>query len=245
MTPTYDDFDDNDNPGTANSGIDPVYAELYGSGTGDEVAERQGGFEPIPAFGYYVVQPRKAIASFTQEKGSPRVQAQVEIVEGLTDTAGRVITDAMGIYFIVNRESKNFKTNEMEYLNDEDFAKKVTKRKNLLNRIAKVAKLPMSVPVSFQGDAIEQYASQFTPESPRFVIEIRAKKGSDGITRNEFVWQTAAALDEPILDKNGKPTGLTALDEARKKIADRDKNVASKGRTRTAGFAGRPSQPRA
>jgi hypothetical protein len=243
----FDEHDDTTSPGMTNgSGVDPLYLEQFGAGLGEEVAERRGALEPVANFGYYIVQPTKAIASFTNQKGSPRIQVQVEILEGPADTVGRIVTDSGGIYFITNRESFDKKTKQMVYLDEAAFAEKLAARKAFLKRIANVMKLTQAIPASFTGDALDSYAAQFSSESPKMVIEIRTEKGQDGVNRNRLVWESAAALNEPLKDKRGNLVpNKTALDEARTKIAEKDK--AGAGRRpggHTAGFVGKASTPK-
>jgi hypothetical protein len=93
-------------------------------------------------------------------------------------------------------------------------------------------------------DALEAYAEQFNENAPLSIIEIRQEKGFDGVQRNKLVFESIETLITPMKDKKGNLVpGKTALDEARAKIAERDKATVSKGRSRTAGAVGRPSTP--
>ena len=248
---TFDDYDDASTAvATAGVDVDPSYAEQFANGTGEEVAERRMPFEPIPN-GLYVVKAVSAAGLLTSE-GNPRVRAQVEILEGINDTVGRKVTDSGGIYFVTKRTSK-IKGKEV-FLEGEardktsPFGKKVANRHAMLNRIKNVLSFQIAAPSMPTEDAIQDYANQFTETTPPFIMEIRIEKGSDGVNRNKFVWESIEALDGPVKDKNGNVVGgRTALDEVRTKIAAQEKGATqARGRGgRNAGTMGRPSTPTA
>lgn len=240
-------MDDLDKMATGSGGgVDPAYAAMFDEGLGTEESERQVGFDPIPAFSYYVLKPIRAFAGETQA-GAPRVAPQVEVLEGPEGTVGRKVLDMGGIYFSAS-DSRRAKKNEQ----GDEFGRVprtedeiVKARKNLrgsLLRIQNQLKLSVGFPASFAPAAIEVYAEQFENAQP-FVAEILNRLGTDGVRRNSINWYSVAALDAPVKDSNGKPTGKSAVEEAREKIEVRNKQGGKKrarGST-SAQFATRPA----
>lgn len=236
--------------GGSAGGVDPAYAAMFGDdGLGNEEAERQVGFEPIMQFPFYVVKPIRAFAGETQT-GAPRVAVQVEVLEGPDGTVGRKVLDMGGIYFAAS-DSRKAKKNETgdEFgrvkRTDDETLKARKNLKGSLLRIQNHLKLSVGFPASFAPAAIEVYAEQFENAQP-FVVEIQNKVGRDGVRRNSLNWYSVAALDAPVKDSSGKPTGKTAVQEAREKIITRDKTGAKRGRGSTSRqFATRPAASQA
>ena len=226
-------MDDLDKMSTvAGGGVDPAYSDMgFDEGLGNEEAERQVGFDPVPQFSYYVLKPIRAFAGFTKA-GAPRVAAQVEILEGPEGTIGRKVLDMGGIYFAASdsrRAKKNENGDEFNRVprTDDEIAKARKNLKGSLLRIQNHLKLAVGFPVSFAEAALEVYAEQFENAQP-FVAEIANRVGNDSVRRNSINWYSIAALDAPVKDSNGKPTGKSALEEAREKIEARDKQGGKK-----------------
>jgi len=199
------------------TGLDPLYQQMYGSGTGEEVAERQVGFPVITAFTHYVLRPTKAVRRRSDHNCGARVS--VEVIEGIEDSAGHKFTDSGDVaYGFVPSRTKG-KPGAQETLSEADFQKKCKTRSALLNRIRQVLGLSLAVPPgSFSDAALDAYAAQFG-SARTFIAEVRVEKGNDGVERNRIVWESIAGLDEEEHDSKGAPLGKTALQVAREKIA--------------------------
>lgn len=198
-------------------GLDPLFNQMYGGGTGTETTERRVGFPVIDAFTHYVLKPSGARRHRTTTNVGAKVS--VEVLEGPGETVGFKFTDSgdAGYGFIVSRESGP--QGKRVTLNDEEWNKKVENRRRLFNRIRQVLGLGMAVPPgSFNDAAVDAYCAQFANARP-FVAEVRVEVGLDGVQRNKIVWESIAALDEQELDRNKKPLGKTAHQFAKEKIA--------------------------
>ncbi len=205
--------------------VDPMYQQVYG-GASAEVAPRRVGFPVVPPFLYYIVKPLGAKVNRT--KANVGARATVQILEGPADTVGTKVSDNGAIWFDVSRNKKDRQGNVLEVLDDAKYAQKVKNHVAALNRIRQALGLAYSWPQGSTSDsAVEAYCKLF--DSARsFVVEIRIERDNNGIERNRIVWESAAGLDEPVLDKNDKPIGKTAAQEAREKIAAFGKAAASK-----------------
>jgi len=217
MSDEMDNLDVTPTTPSSVGGLDPLYQQMYGGGLGTGTAERQVGFPVLPRFSYYVLKTLKATRRRSKDGGNVGVQVMVEVIEGPGGTTGMKFTDSSNLAygFIVGRMSG--KQGQQVRLDDAAWQEKVDKRKLLLNRIAKTLGLALAVPSGFTDPAVDQYAGQF--EKPRtFVAEVRIDKGDDGVERNRIIWESVAAVDEAVHDRNGQPTGQNALQEAREKI---------------------------
>lgn len=200
--------------------LDPLYQELYGDGGADAVAPRQIGFPIIPEFTHYVLKPLKA----TRRRSTANIgaRAMVEVVAGPEGTVGHKFTDSSDVAFgfIVSRRAKNGGE-----IDQKTWAGKCRSRTALLNRVRQSLGLTAAVPPgTFIGvpdmpdAAVDAYAAQFeTAQS--FVARVQIEKGQDGVDRNRIDWGSVAGLADAATDQQGRPTGMTAHEEALAKIA--------------------------
>ena len=204
------------------SGLDPLYQQIYGNPT-TEVAERRTGFPVIPSFSHYVLKPLKASRHKTQA-GAPGARAQVEVLEGPSETVGHKFVDSGDVAwgFVPSRKGKDGAD-----VDDVTFKGKVASRQGLLNRVRQALGLTFAWPQNFSDQAVEAYCFQFTTAKP-FVAAVQVEKGNDGIERNRIDWQSAAGLDEPEVDSNKRPTGKTAGQVARERIAQANAKLGAK-----------------
>ncbi len=216
----------------------------FGEGLGDAEAERQLGQEPLPRFDRYVLKSEGGKGGVTQTAGAPVASCGIRVLEGPEGTVGRVFF--ADLYPKVNKLKTITEggVKRQEPRTPEEYQKACDEQNMTLKKIARVFGFIKPFPVSFDADAMQDYAIQFGGENGdgvTFVGAISIRKATaEWDARNFLPWRSIALPTDPAKDKKGNVVvGKTALDDAREEIVKYDQKQAKKGAGRTAGsFAG-------
>jgi len=226
------------------SEVDPNYSLLFGQGLGDEEAERRVGGRVIPRHDYYILDFEGGKAAFTND-GQPGISLMGRVQEGIEDTANAVVFGRQ--YFIV-KPTKRVKTADgtVEVMRTPEEVEKAAREIRMtLRKLVRVFGAQHETPSDASEGGLNDYASQFRGLAIAAVSVRKARTGADGTAypeSNEIVLRSLAHPDEPVLDKKGAPTGETAIQEARRKIAEYNAKQARRGSTGTAReFGARPT----
>lgn len=230
----FNPFDDNlDNDNTGEDRDDTGGINEYDMAT-EEVAERRVGSEPIPGFGYYVLTPKGATAAYAfDDKTRPILRHRLEVVEGPDGTIGKTcfIDQPMAVQRDkwTNEKDANGKPIR-DPLSAEELAENIRKFQLMLNRIAQVFGFDLKAPKSKELAAIGLYGAQFEKAGEAgktFIGEVK-KNTKNGFTKNLMYFDSIAAIGgAPSPDYRGK--AKTALDEAKEKIAAKNKALTAQG----------------
>lgn len=201
--------------------------------------------QTIPTFPYYIVHVKNAKGSLTKTAKTPTARVIAFVNGGPDGTEGTVLFD--DIYLKTSKTTMSdgvvVPKDPMDYKDDCDTLEAK------LRKIARVGGFAKALPTDFPGDPqrkAELYAAQFAGAGEKgfdLIVEVReTSKTYQGVTKivNQIVWESARALNDPAVGKKAKP-GTSALDEAKEKIADRNKlAAAASGKDgRTAGSVSR------
>ncbi len=231
--------------------VDVNYELLFGQGLGEDVAERQVGNKTIEKFDYYVGNFEGGKANFTAA-GDAGFRLMARIAEGPDGTENSVV---FGGQVLKVKETKTVNTpqgKEEVQRTPEEIEKAASEIRKTLNRLVQVFEAASPVPAGMDEASLGVYASQFSGGPVVFAVSYSPERTVGDRTfaaRNEIVLRSIAHPDEPVLHTSGKmkgqPTGETALQEARRKIKERNERNAKMGGTsgRTAGSFGKPGQP--
>jgi len=202
--------------------------------------------QTIPTFPYYVVHVKNAKGGLTKgEAKTPVARIVAQVLEGLTGTEGTIIFDDLYL-----RTSKTTKQDGVVVPKDaSDFQDDADALKAKLLKIARIGKFEKPYPTDFPGDPGTKaagYATQFAGPGEQWfdvIVEIRESLNKyNGVEKlqNKIIWESARALDDKAAGKKAKP-GTSALEEAREKIAERNRVIAgASGKDgRTAGAVSR------
>lgn len=234
-------FDPNDVPSDpSRGGFD--YNAAFANATTEEAETKVSGIT-IESFGYYIVHFGGAKAAF-KSTGVPSVRPWSQVREGPTGTVGHFLSDDLGNPFIA--PSPTTEVDGVKVKKDAaTYAKQGDVIQKLLNKVARVGEFQSSHPTDLNSlAALEAYAKQFegrNGEGFDAIIEVSTEKNEyQGNTtfRNRIKWDSMRAFTDPAVGKEF--AGKTALEEARAKIAERNKRNAG-AKTGTAGATSRPS----
>lgn len=233
--------------------LDPSLAALFGNPLEDTeeapLALTAGG--TVPRFDYYVGEfTEHGKGGFTEANNKPRVRLGFRITEGPSGTVNKIVFDDM--YFSVNSEKYDKKTQGMVPRSSEEIAKATSEVLATLTRIANRLGLGIRTPAQPSQSALDAYAAQFTGKQCVLAVSIeKARTYKDRITgeqktadaRNRIVWRSIRAFGDEVKDAKGntKP-GVTALDEAREQIAKAEAKAGGTAATGR-GASGLASQP--
>lgn len=204
------------------SEFDPLFAGAQDAGIG----ERQAGFSALPSFPFYVFRVVKGAGNISQDKGTPSLRANSEVVEGPDGTVGRRTGPMDIIWLTVKRTNKHD-----EPLSDEKFKEKTDEFHKTYNRVKGALGLA-GYPSSVKSlDSLDAYMAP--TEGRMFIAELRQEIGNDKQVRNKLVAFSMESVDAPRTKKERGKTVVvpgTALDEAREKIKEyNDKALKASG----------------
>lgn len=239
---------DNAVPESAN----PMYDLLFGGGTlGEDEAERRVGQRTIPRFDYYILNLEGGKGIITND-GQPGVSAMARVIEGPDGTEGAVV---FGRQYLTVKPTKVINVTlpdgtrgkkEVERT-PEEIEKAASEIRMTLKKVVRVTGAAQEVPSSTEEEDLSLYASQF--QGPCVGAVTLRKERTDPKTgetypeSNELILRSLASFDEPVVDKKGSLTGETALEEARRKIAEFNAKAARReGGGRTARTYGASSE---
>jgi hypothetical protein len=179
------------------------------------------------------VQPFTAKAREAKQGATPSGRVGVKVIEGLDGTVDTRLFDDLYLGVSTEKNSDEIGPNGRSIRvpkTAEEIAKSTTFFQHTLNRLAHALGLALKRPQSRAQGALEAYLAQFEGENlPAFIVEVGIEPGRNGgASRNRIKWDTARNPMEPAVDKKLAAAGKTALDEARQRIAERDKAAGSK-----------------
>jgi len=236
---------------------DDAFNAIYGRPMDDnDEGERQVGSEPVPRFDYYVVHFDEGKGDLLGDKKAPAVQIVATIKEGPDGTINRKLFDTIFLQVSPNKYIKEDDGKSVQVpKTKEEFEDSVAKHMQRLNRIARIGKFALKAPKSFLLTDLQTYGMQFGLNGGFDAIvavsiskERPDGKGGTWPAKNRIIIASMAALDDPELDKKGKPTGRSAHEESRDKLTkfnERKAANAGRGVGRTAGSVRRQTPDKA
>jgi len=231
--------------GTPVATEDDAYAAIYGRPMDDDEGQRQVGSEPIPRFDYYMLHFEEGKGELLGVNKAPAIQVVATVVEGPDGTVGRKVFDTMFLEVSKNKYIKEGSNSVQVPKTKEEFEETVERHLRKLNRIGRIGKFGISRPTSFMQADLQTYGLQFGINGGFDAIVAvsisKARpdgKGGEWPARNRIIWQSMAALDDPELDKQDKPTGRSCHEEARDKMVKFNERKAAKGNGRAGRTAG-------
>ena len=208
-------------PNAQAGGVDAEYGSWD-----DTVPEAKVSGQTIQPFGFYVAQPFKAILREIKAGTTPSGRVGVKIVEGPLSAMDARVFDDLYLGVSTEKQSEEIGPNGRPIKVPKtaaEIAKSTNYFQHSLNRLAQALGLALKHPASRAEGALEIYLGQFDGENlPLFVVEIGIETRPGQQPRNRIKWDTARHPNEPAVDKALAAKGVTALDEARLRIGERN-----------------------
>lgn len=212
--------------GGANA-ADPEYA-----GWDDTVPQAKVSGQVVDAFPFYIVRPFTAKLRDLKEGTTPNGRVGVLIVEGPGASADQRVFADLYLGVSTDKPGKEIGPNGRpikEPKTAKELAKSTTYFQHSLNRLAFALGLTIKRPAAKTEAAFEAYLSQFDGDDrPLMIVEIQVEAKEGQTPRNRIDWTSARGINEPAGDSKLAVQGMTALQEARQRIAERNANDAKK-----------------